>query len=187
MKWNGVGKHNALWISGMAALVAITALTVLVAAQPSVSAQPWHAEKVGTGTLRASPTPQVSPVASTTPAAGQVPGLALGISAQPAAICAYQETSCGVGIPESQVTLTAQASPNGLESWPSVQVAFIIETTAYDGVYDPGAGTPAATCALNPEGRPVRCRTGCASSSRTPSRSRTRSRRRTRTARCRSR
>ena len=140
MKWNGFRRNERLWLAGAIGLMAVVALTVLVAAQPSVSAQPWNSEKVGT--LRASPTPQVSPTASVGSAASEVPGLSLGISAQPSTICAFQETSCGVGVPESEVTMTAQASPNGLESWPSVQVAFVIETTAYDGVYDPSAGDP---------------------------------------------
>ncbi|HEV2165697.1 MAG TPA: hypothetical protein VGS23_01765, partial [Thermoplasmata archaeon] len=47
---------------------------------------------------------------------------------------------CPAGIGESLVTLTAAAPSVGLATWPSVQVAFVVETTPYDGVYDPSVG-----------------------------------------------
>ena len=95
----------------------------------------------------AAPTPPVVPTATVSgaavgPSSSQVPGLSLGITAQPRAICAFGGTGCPAGVGMSRVTMTAQASPNGIETWPAVQVAFVIETTGYDGVYDPSAGDP---------------------------------------------
>ncbi|HEV2317070.1 MAG TPA: hypothetical protein VGV89_05800 [Thermoplasmata archaeon] len=80
--------------------------------------------------------------ASTAQPSVQTPGLTLGISDTPHAVCAYGGTSCNVGVGTTRVTLTAQASPNGLEAWPNVQVAIVVETTSYDGVYDPSAYDP---------------------------------------------
>ena len=90
-------------------------------------------------------TPLVSltaPAAVPVPSAQAIPGLTLSISDNPRAVCAYGGTDCAVGNGVSRVTMTAEASPNGIEAWPAVQVAFVVETTAYDGVYDPSAGDP---------------------------------------------
>jgi hypothetical protein len=74
--------------------------------------------------------------------------LELGIAASPSNICAFDETSCSAGIGMSRVTLSAYAGGSGTLAWPRVQVAFVIETTDYDGVYDPTAGDAGAdTCA----------------------------------------
>jgi len=128
------------WSVGVGVLVAILVLTVLAAAQPSVNASPVNAAREAV-----TPTSPVlaasSHPASVSPSSG-TPGLTLGISAYPQALCAYNQINCAAGVGESKVTMVAQASPNGIESWPAVQVAFVIETTAYDGVYDPGAGDP---------------------------------------------
>ncbi|HEV2519057.1 MAG TPA: hypothetical protein VGX00_00340 [Thermoplasmata archaeon] len=66
--------------------------------------------------------------------------LSLGISVNPRAICVDDAALCPAQVGESQVTLTAAAPSAGLATWPAVQVAFVVETTAYDGVYDSGAG-----------------------------------------------
>jgi hypothetical protein len=63
--------------------------------------------------------------------------LDLSVAANPSSICVGQTTDCPAGVGVSRVTLTATAPPNTYETWPSVQVAFVIETTLYDGVYDP--------------------------------------------------
>ncbi|MCI4364286.1 MAG: hypothetical protein L3K13_08365 [Thermoplasmata archaeon] len=65
-------------------------------------------------------------------------GLTLGIGASPSRICAYGESTCPAGTGLSHVTMTAVAGLQGLETWPAVQVAFVIETTLFDGVYDGG-------------------------------------------------
>jgi hypothetical protein len=68
--------------------------------------------------------------------------LDLSVSATPSSICVAQTTTCPAGVGLSRVTLTASAATVGYQTWPAVQVAFVIETTVYDGVYDPTAGTP---------------------------------------------
>jgi hypothetical protein len=87
-----------------------------------------------------------------------VAGLTLGISANPSRICAYDTVDCPAGAGESKVTLTAVAGLQGLETWPAVQVAFVIETTLFDGVYDPTAGDagsdPCADTGTFPTGMP---------------------------------
>ncbi len=76
------------------------------------------------------------------PAAAATPGLVLGITANPGKLCAYDSASCAAGSAVSRVTLTANAANGGVEAWPAVEVAFVIETTLYDGVYDPTAEDP---------------------------------------------
>ncbi|MGP8071766.1 MAG: hypothetical protein ACLPZM_01360 [Thermoplasmata archaeon] len=76
------------------------------------------------------------------PQATQVPTLDLSVAASPNAICALEETSCPAGVGVSRVTLTAAAPETSFETWPAVEVAFVIETAVYDGVYDPTAGDP---------------------------------------------
>jgi hypothetical protein len=85
--------------------------------------------------------PLVAP-ASATPAGTPVPGLTLGIDANPHAICVDGQLNCAAGAGVSRVTMEAIASPNGVQEWPAVQVAFVVETTLFDGVYDPNAGDP---------------------------------------------
>ncbi len=79
---------------------------------------------------------------SSAPAAGNAPSLQLSVSASPSAICTLELTSCPAGVGVSRVTLTAAAPLSSFETWPAVQVAFVLETTVYDGDYSPGAGEP---------------------------------------------
>jgi hypothetical protein len=81
--------------------------------------------------------PSTTGVGSTT-----VPTLDLSVSSNPTSICALELTSCPAGVGVSRVTLSAQAPQGGFETWPAVQIAFVIETTSYDGVYDPTAEDP---------------------------------------------
>ena len=74
----------------------------------------------------------ISVPASTTTA----PTLALHVSVSPTAICANNGSGCAAGTGQARVSLTAQAINSPTPFWPDVQVAFIIETTAYDGVFD---------------------------------------------------
>jgi hypothetical protein len=60
----------------------------------------------------------------------------LTVAANPGEICPVAVTGCTAGQTETRVLLSA-AAPATAPSWPAVQVAFVIETTAYDGVYDP--------------------------------------------------
>ena len=65
--------------------------------------------------------------------------LSLSIAAAPGAICVGGLASCAAGSPAARVTLSAAAPPGVSSSYPSVQVVFVLETTPYDGVYDPTA------------------------------------------------
>ncbi|MHB1932541.1 MAG: hypothetical protein ACYCPV_06110 [Thermoplasmata archaeon] len=61
------------------------------------------------------------------------PQLQLGISATPTAICAEQSLACPAGVGSARVTMTAFAGLQSQLVYPNVQVAFVIETTPYDG------------------------------------------------------
>jgi len=76
------------------------------------------------------------------PAAQNYEPLQLSINAVPHSICVDDSALCAARVGESDVTLTAVAPSSGFATWPAVQVAFVIETTVYDGVYDPSAGDP---------------------------------------------
>ncbi len=78
-----------------------------------------------------------------------VPTLQLAIGSTPGSICTQQETGCPANTGYARVTMTASASGTGVISWPKVQVAFVLETTLYDGVYGPDdvGNTP---CGGNP-------------------------------------
>jgi hypothetical protein len=75
------------------------------------------------GTLSPATHPAVAP--------GQA-GLTLGISTLPSSVCLAGVPNCPAGTDTSRVTLTATAN-GGATSWPAVQVAFVLETTNYDG------------------------------------------------------
>jgi hypothetical protein len=66
--------------------------------------------------------------------------MTLSIEAVPTSICVDDTVACNVQVGESQVTLRAQAPNYTVAEWPPVQVAFVVETTPYDGVYDPTGG-----------------------------------------------
>src|SRR5271157_434329 len=73
---------------------------------------------------------------------GSAPSLLLSIAANPNSICVLELTNCPAGVGLSRVTLTAAAPATSFETWPAVQVVFVVETTVYDGVFDPQAGDP---------------------------------------------
>lgn len=77
-----------------------------------------------------------APTVLTVPSVTAAANLALHISVSPGAICANNETGCAAATGSSRVTLQAQAVNTPAPYWPDVQVAFILETTAYDGVFD---------------------------------------------------
>ena len=101
------------------------------------AAQPLHAGVNGRPVV---PAPLAAALA--TPTASTYTPLALSITALPHAICVEDSSVCPARTGESQVTLTAAAPSSGFATWPAVQVAFVIETAVYDGVYDPSAGDP---------------------------------------------
>jgi hypothetical protein len=93
----------------------------------------------------------------TAPTPATAAALTLSSAASPVSICGLNTSNCGSGTSESRVQLTATAS-GPTTSWPNVQIAFVIETTAYDGVYDPSdptsiekqQGTGFDVCAIGP-------------------------------------
>ena len=100
----------------------------------------------GTHAASSAPTPPAAPTARVTPtatmapeaflSAANLPPLTLGTAAYPSTICSVGTTSCTAGTGTARVTLTAQATSIPKPYWPDVQVAFVIETTAYDGTFD---------------------------------------------------
>lgn len=89
--------------------------------------------------------PTSAPAASATAST-----LQLSVSATPGAICAAQESTCRAGVGESRVRLSATATPPTTLAWPAVQVAFVVETTAYDGIFPGNLGD--GTYGLDPCG-----------------------------------
>ncbi|MCI4330944.1 MAG: hypothetical protein L3K19_03755 [Thermoplasmata archaeon] len=73
------------------------------------------------------------PAYSVTP---QSTGLSLAIRSSPSAICSEADPGCPAGTGTARVTLSADAIGGGDLTWPAVQIAFVLETTPYDGVYD---------------------------------------------------
>ena len=97
--------------------------------------------------------PALAGPASVGPGASS-PGLSLGITTQPQAICVYGVATCSAGVDVARVTLDANAGGAGRVVWPSVQVAFVVETTLYDGVFDPSPSgdEPGYDICANPAG-----------------------------------
>jgi hypothetical protein len=89
-------------------------------------------------------TVDLRPLASGPAASGLSSVVRLQLNATPAAICEDDLSNCAAGTGESLVTMTEQAGTRGHNEWPAVQVAFLLETTPYDGVYDPSSGVPGA-------------------------------------------
>lgn len=91
-----------------------------------------------------------APASGTTTAAP----LSLAISDAPTTICAGGSNDCPAGVGSTRVTLQASALAPPEESWPNVQIAFVIDTTAFAGDY--GTDTPGQDpCALLNPGGPI--------------------------------
>ncbi len=107
-------------------------------------------------------TPSHRTMVAMLPATTTIANLTLQTTAAPGQICAMNTSTCTSGNSQTRVQLTAQAA-QPTTAWPAVQIAFVIETTAYDGVYDPkdaitiekqtGAGFDA--CGLQAGGGPL--------------------------------
>jgi hypothetical protein len=139
------GPDRRTWWPAGVLLVASTAL-LLGSGGPAASFPVPGAVGPSLPPTGASPTPSVI-------VASGGPTLGLGIGVSPEAICALEGVTCTVGTGDARVELTAAAVGNPTETWPAVQVAFVLETTSYDGDYgtdsaglDPcaNAGGPAA-------------------------------------------
>ena len=80
--------------------------------------------------------------------------LDLSVGVAPSQLCAYELSSCPAGTGLARVTLRAEVPSNTSPSWPAVQVAFVVETTLFDGVYDSSAGEAGSGCANSMGGMP---------------------------------
>jgi hypothetical protein len=73
------------------------------------------------------------------------PDLNLSLTISPDQVCVVGDTSCSVGSDLARAMLSASAVGSGTPAWTSVQVLFVLETTIYDGAWDPytpEAGSP---------------------------------------------
>ncbi|MCI4348184.1 MAG: hypothetical protein L3J97_06175, partial [Thermoplasmata archaeon] len=114
------------------AVVAVLGLLVLGASAPSRGGL--------IGSARSTPGalgPHLATASTAPPAAISYTPLLLSVGAVPHTICVQDSALCSAQTGETQVTLTAAAPNTGLATWPSVQVAIVVETAVYDGVYDP--------------------------------------------------
>ncbi len=85
-------------------------------------------------------------------------GLSLSIATNPNQICALDASSCSAGVGTARVTLSAIAGGSPVAAWPNVQVAFVVETTAYDGSYWHYFGYPGTDkCADSGSGMGLPC------------------------------
>ncbi|MGI0133322.1 MAG: hypothetical protein ACREDK_09610, partial [Thermoplasmata archaeon] len=112
----------------LAAAVGLLALALMACLSPSTSgaAVPSPVTAIPFTTVAPAGTNAPTTVAST---------LNLGISSVPGTICIQMETNCSAGAGIARVQMTAIAYGSPVATWPNVQVAFVLETTAYDGVY----------------------------------------------------
>jgi hypothetical protein len=96
--------------------------------------------------------------AAVSPFASLGSSLSLGANVAPAVMCAYGTSACPAGVPETRVTVSAGANTAPTPYWPNVQVAFVIETTAYDGFYYHYYGYPGKDkCAVSGGGNNPVC------------------------------
>ena len=111
----------------LALSVGLLLLVLLLTSLPSTARQPG----VAGAPRSAAVTFSMAPAAGTPP-----PVITLGAGATPAAICAVDTLECSAQTGVARVTLSAGATSSPRPFWPDVQVAFVVETTAYDGTFD---------------------------------------------------
>ncbi len=127
----GGGKRKGSWSlrAALGAFVAFTLVSLCLVAFSNSNA----ASTGSAGSVPAAPTVPAFTSEQLAPSTGTSTGeLNLGITSEPTAVCVDGLSSCAAGTGTSRVTLTAAPTP-AAESWPAVQVAFILETTNYDG------------------------------------------------------
>ena len=125
---NGLRRRRGAWVPVAAAVVPLFFLVSTSLAGPSHagSGPAFHPGSVALG----------APAASALATGPEAP-LSLSVSVTPTAICAFGSTACAANTGVGRVTVSASATGGGTLAWPAVQIAFVIETTPYDGVYDP--------------------------------------------------
>ena len=96
--------------------------------------------------MASAPTPGHEPhplaIVPAAPSLSSIVHLALNVT--PGAICDDDSPDCPLGVAQATITMTERAGLRGQNAWPAVQVVFLLETTPYDGVYDPSAEVPGA-------------------------------------------
>jgi hypothetical protein len=136
----------------LVSVVAVSGLSLLLSGTPgqlSAGASSGRLIIVPGATTGAGPLAVHTVPAAISPSATVAGALSLGIQAAPHTICAFGLETCAAAAGYSRVSLTANAGNGGVLAWPAVQVAFVVETTSNDGVFDPTAGEPGRDpCAL---------------------------------------
>ena len=137
--------RGVLAAGALASVFLLSLILTLVSGAPTLSHPAPHASVPGPSIASALGAPDATVVA----APAFTGPLALATTSTPAAICAANVSTCTAGTGEARVTLTAISAQPPAPYWPDVQVAFVIETTAYDGVYNHYFGYPGTDpCAL---------------------------------------
>ncbi|MCI4332060.1 MAG: hypothetical protein L3K19_09505 [Thermoplasmata archaeon] len=152
---------RARFLFGIAALFAVLAFPALLGGG---GLGPVHPGVAGSS-VRVLSTPSsvapttAPPVTSTVSvASGGGPPVQLSISTSPTSLCVESVPSCPAHATETRVTLAASAATAPITSWPDVQVAFVVETTSYDGVYYHYYSVPGLDkCAEGNSGQGVPC------------------------------
>lgn len=102
--------------------------------------------------------PAATTVLATVPSTSGTPPVQLSIVSSPSSICVQSVPDCPAHTSEARVTLAADAGNTPVTSWPDVQVAFVVETSAYDGVYYHYFSVPGLDrCAEGSSGQGVPC------------------------------
>lgn len=140
-RWAGGSRRRSIAAGGLGAVaVGCLLLFVLPGGPPTAPHATARAEVASLASLGA-----VAPTDSTL--LSSAPVLSLGVSVAPDTICTIAGDNCPAGTTTSRVELSATSVGNAGLTWPAVQVAFVLETTSYDGDYgiDSAGLDPCAT------------------------------------------
>ena len=94
------------------------------------------------GAVPVHPSPGLGAGRPADPRALSAGGLTTAIRSSQPEICVNDTTQCSAGISDTRITLTVVGQASSWAAWPAVTLVFLLETTPYDGVYDPTAGVP---------------------------------------------
>jgi hypothetical protein len=136
-------------------LLGLVFVAVFVGILLASESTPWGRAPEHQISPSASLSTPVTPADMAIPSASSLAPLLVGTSAAPATICALNETTCNAGTGDARISLTASAATNPKPYWPNVQIAFVVETTAYDGDadhYNAFLGTDPCAVATNDQG-----------------------------------
>ncbi|MCI4361309.1 MAG: hypothetical protein L3J91_06350, partial [Thermoplasmata archaeon] len=149
------------FLFGIAALFVVLALPALLGGGGIGSVH--HGFEGSMVRVLSTPVPLAPPTSPTSTSSVSVassggPPVQLSISTSPTSLCVESVPSCPAHATETRVTLAASAATAPITSWPDVQVAFVVETTSYDGVYYHYYSVPGLDkCAEGNSGQGVPC------------------------------